>query len=68
MPMELQAYVIQPATLMRDDESVALVAGEKIRVQKYVGGEIVDVLAEQTVPLGKVWSARVIVEITETDA
>jgi hypothetical protein len=59
-----------PARVMKSgmENDIALIAGEKIRVQTYVGGEIVDVLAEQTCPEGKAWSARVIVEITETDA
>ena len=67
--MELHTHAIEPATQMIGQESgIALAAGEKFRVQKFVGGEIVDVLADVTCPQGKAWEVRVIVEITETDA
>jgi len=49
-------------------DTVVLAAGEKIRIQKWdaVNG-ITDILAEQTVPAGKAWSAGLVVDITQTD-
>ena len=50
-------------------ETVALAAGNKFRVQRWNPAEgIVDILAEVTVPVGKVWSVSIIVDISETDA
>ena len=49
-------------------DTVVLAAGEKVRIQKWdaVNG-ITDILAEQTVPEGKAWSADFVVDITQTD-
>ena len=66
--MELVEHVIGPAVMHSGAEVTPLVAGERYREQKFVDGEIADVLAEVTCPAGKKWSVRSIVEITETDA
>ena len=67
--MELNTVAVQASTLLIGQEAnIALAAGDKFRVQKQVDGEIVDVLSLVTCPDGKAWTARVIVEITETDA
>ena len=57
-----------PHTQKYGTEVVALTAGQKFRIQKWIEGEgIVDILAEVTVPAGKAWSVSVIVDISETD-
>jgi len=68
MAIELVDADVQAATVKTGTDTFTLAAGEKVRVQKYVGGETVDVMANQTVPPGKVWSVCVNVGITETDA
>ena len=65
MPMELETFVITPATLRRDDATFAVSAGQSVKIETSPGGE--EILAVEC-PAGKAWSARIIVEITETDA
>lgn len=65
MAMELVTFTIQAATLMRDDAMVGIAAGQSLIIETSPGGsEVLDVEC----PTGKAWSARIIVEITETDA
>ena len=66
MAITLTDYEHAAKTVKSGDDLFALAPGEKVRVQKQVGGETVDVLALTTCPAGKSWSVRVIVEITET--
>ena len=49
------------------NEDFQLSAGEKFRIQKYVEGEIEDVLENQTVPAGKAWRVQINVEVTVTN-
>lgn len=64
--MQLTAHDVEAATLLSGHESnIALSAGETLKIETSPGGE--DVLAAEC-PAGKVWSARIIIEITETDA
>lgn len=65
MAMELVTFTIQAATLMRDDTMVDVAAGQSLKIETTPSGE--EVLNTEC-PEGKVWSARIIVEITETDA
>lgn len=65
--MQLDERVIVPGCFRYGREAFSLSAGEKVRVQKYVDGSIVDVLPEATVPAGKSWTVVSIIEVTETD-
>jgi hypothetical protein len=58
-----------PHTQKSATDTVTLAAGEKLRIQKWtVADGIVDILAEETVPAGKQWSASIVLDIQETDA
>ena len=50
------------------EDRVVLAEGDKVRAQKQVSGETLDILALQTVPAGKEWDVTIAVRITETDA
>jgi hypothetical protein len=63
MELELQ-YVA--GEILSGGESFDLLEGEKIRIQKKVGGTWIDVLTDQTVPNNKKWLAHASVHIIQT--
>ena len=64
--MELRETIIVAATLRSGhDSDIDVVAGQSLKIETSPDGE--DILDIEC-PVGKVWKARVIVEITETDA
>jgi len=70
--MDLTAYPIKVAqptgdTLYRGDETFVLEAGRKLIIKDRDGGDGTERFKE-TVPAGKKWSVRLLLEITETDA
>lgn len=50
-----------------EQETFDLAVGEKVRFQKQVAGQTVDVLALQTVPTGKKWNVVCTIRILETN-
>lgn len=66
--MELETLDQPEVTRLRGNESFAMVADDKIRIQtKDVDGEWVDALDEK-VPNGKTWDLYVTVSINQRDA
>ena len=70
--MELIAIPIRVAALTGDilyrgDETFKMEAGRKLIIREKRGGAETDHYSE-TVPDGKQWSVRLLLEITETDA
>jgi len=64
--MELTEYARTPGTQLSGHQTgIEVAAGQSLVIETSPGGgEVLDVEC----PTGKVWSVRVIVEITETDA
>lgn len=63
--MELNQHIIEPAVFKYGQQSsVLLAAGQSLRIETTPNG--IEVLDTEC-PAGKVWSVRVIVEVTETD-
>lgn len=63
--MELTEYVTEAKVVRSGDETVVMPAGKRLKIETLpLGVEILDVV----VPAGKQWSARIIVELTETNA
>jgi hypothetical protein len=67
MAVELTASTLHEERLDGQDQFV-LADGQKLRIQKKIGGEWEDVFAAQTVPNGKQWNATVVVRILAQDA
>ena len=65
--MELVQRVHPASVDYVGEERFALAADDRVRVQKQVSGNLLDVLAAQIVPAGKEWSVTVAVTVTETD-
>ena len=66
--MELKTVTVSASTLkIGQENSIPVAAGQTLQVRRHEGGPQVDVVST-TCPVGKAWSARVILEITETDA
>lgn len=64
--MQLIDYPSAPGSFKSGHEdNISITAGQRFTIETSPGGaEILD----EECPVGKVWSVRVIVEITETDA
>ena len=67
MAMELVRSTLIEERLDGKAEFV-LSAGDKMRIQKQVDGQLGDVLSLRTVPTGKTWVVTTVVRIMETDA
>jgi hypothetical protein len=64
-PIPIKVEAPTGDTLYEGDETFTVVAGKTLKIETSPNGE--DIL-ETECPVGKVWSVRVLVEITETNA
>lgn len=63
--MELTEHITEAKVVRSGDETVVMTAGKRLKIETMpLGVEILSVI----VPTGKQWSARIIVELTETNA
>ena len=64
--MILTEQEILPAVIKSGQETdISITAGQSLKIEISPGG---DEILEVECPAGKMWTARVIVEVTETDA
>ncbi len=63
--MELTEHITEAKIVRSGDETVVMTTGKHLKIETMpLGVEILSVI----VPAGKQWSARIIVELTETNA
>jgi len=66
--MDLITHTVKASTVKSGQEvAIPVTAGQSFLVRRYKGSSQLNLLNEKC-PVGKKWSVRVIVEVTETDA